>query len=83
MTYTMFGAILLTGGLLAIASAEPAQVPIPKVPAGALPGGDVDPQMPMFLSCAKAADDCARHCEMCSAHCTKLLAEGKKEHLET
>lgn len=36
-----------------------------------------------FLDCAKACDDCARVCEACSAHCLKLVAEGKREHVET
>ncbi|MFO0798951.1 MAG: four-helix bundle copper-binding protein [Gemmataceae bacterium] len=36
-----------------------------------------------FLDCAKACDDCARICEACGSHCTRLVADGKKEHLET
>jgi hypothetical protein len=36
-----------------------------------------------FMDCAKACDDCARICEACGAHCARLVADGKKEHLET
>ncbi|HEX4610624.1 MAG TPA: four-helix bundle copper-binding protein [Urbifossiella sp.] len=36
-----------------------------------------------FMECAKACDDCARTCEACSSHCTRLVADGKKDHLET
>jgi len=40
-------------------------------------------QMNPFQDCARACDDCARICEMCGTHCTKMLAEGRKEHLKT
>lgn len=43
----------------------------------------VDPHMSHFMDCAKACDDCARMCNMCAAHCTKMVADGKKEHLAT
>ena len=36
-----------------------------------------------FMDCAKACDDCARLCDACGAHCARLVADGKKEHLET
>lgn len=36
-----------------------------------------------FMECAKTCDDCARSCDACGAHCAKMLAEGKKEHLES
>jgi len=36
-----------------------------------------------FEKCAKACADCSVMCASCTAHCTGLLAEGKKEHLET
>jgi hypothetical protein len=36
-----------------------------------------------FMDCAKACDDCARVCDACGAHCVRLVAEGKKEHVET
>ena len=36
-----------------------------------------------FWDCAKACDDCARVCDACSAHCVNLVADGKKEHLDT
>ncbi|MDY3553813.1 four-helix bundle copper-binding protein [Gemmata sp. JC717] len=42
-----------------------------------------DPHMSQFMDCAKECDDCARICNMCAAHCAKMVAEGKKEHLET
>lgn len=76
-------AALACGGLLT-ARAEPIQPAIPS-PATAVPGakGDVDPNMPMFLHCAKVCDDCARICDTCSAHCAKMVADGKKEHLAT
>lgn len=37
----------------------------------------------MAQSCAKACSDCQRACDTCSTHCGHLMAEGKKEHLET
>lgn len=42
-----------------------------------------DPHSQHMMDCAKACDDCARICEMCSAHCTRMVADGKREHLET
>lgn len=36
-----------------------------------------------YWDCAKACDDCARMCDACGAHCLHLVAEGRKEHLET
>jgi len=84
MTRSVFVAILLaTGGFLTIANAEPVQVLFPKPSASSLPKEDVDPRMPLFLTCAKASDDCARMCDICSAHCVKMVADGKKEHLTT
>lgn len=34
-------------------------------------------------NCAKACSDCQRSCELCSTHCSKMLMEGKKEHMAT
>jgi hypothetical protein len=36
-----------------------------------------------FHDCAKACDDCARMCDFCSSYCAQMVADGKKEHLET
>jgi len=36
-----------------------------------------------FMKCAKACSDCQRECDSCSVHCAKMVAEGKKDHLET
>jgi hypothetical protein len=33
--------------------------------------------------CLKECVRCAKECEMCFAHCTKMVAQGKKEHLRT
>jgi len=72
--------LLVAGMFVASGAAEPVQpkIPLPPVPVPK----DVDPQMPYFRFAAKAADDCARACDTCAAHCAKLLAEGKKEHLD-
>ncbi len=32
---------------------------------------------------AKAAGECALACDTCAAHCTEMLAQGKKEHLDS
>jgi hypothetical protein len=80
MVRTTFHVITLAGAIFATsaASSQQAKIPIPQVPKG-----DVDPKMPLFLVCASACDDCARLCETCAAHCATLLAEEKKEHLQT
>lgn len=58
-----------------------------KPPAGGAPTAaaqpNPDPKMPGFLECARACGDCARACDMCAAHCANVIAEGKKEHLQT
>lgn len=36
-----------------------------------------------YWDCAKACDDCARMCDACGAHCLHLVADGRKEHMET
>jgi hypothetical protein len=36
-----------------------------------------------FLDCAKVCNDCQRQCDSCARHCALLVAEGKKDHLET
>jgi hypothetical protein len=36
-----------------------------------------------YWDCAKACDDCARLCEACASHCARLVANGRKEHLDT
>ena len=56
-------------------NAEDSRPPVPRP--------EVDPKMPYFLVCAKACDDCARICDTCSAHCSKIVADGKNEHLHT
>src|SRR4051794_40909868 len=40
-------------------------------------------KMSPFKECAKACDDCARSCDECGAHCARMLAEGKKDHIES
>ncbi|MBA4064635.1 MAG: hypothetical protein C0501_13165 [Isosphaera sp.] len=77
MTRVRFGLVALAASAALFATAA-AQVPTP-----ALPKADVDPKMPHFLVCAKACDDCARICDLCAAHCANIVADGKKEHLET
>lgn len=74
MIYTKLAGLAL-GGLLflgAVASADDK-----KAPAGG------DKHAAAFLECAKACDDCARSCDVCAAHCAQMVADGKKEHLET
>lgn len=84
MARIAFATVLLAlGGYLLVDAGEPKQLQFPKLPTNPLPKSDVDPKMPLFLSCAKACDDCARICDTCTAHCTKLLAEGKQEHHDT
>ncbi|MFO0823872.1 MAG: four-helix bundle copper-binding protein [Gemmataceae bacterium] len=84
MTRNLFGVIVfIVGSSLLVAKGEPAQVPFPKIPTTPIPQGNVDPRMPMFLFCAREANDCASSCEMCSAHCAKLLAGGKTEYHAT
>src|SRR5262249_28057788 len=81
MIRNLFTAVaLVTAGFLAATAAQTVQpkIPVPTVP---LPG-ELDPQMPYFRVCAKACDDCARACDISSAHGEKLLADGKKEHLD-
>lgn len=79
----VFGVLALaSGGLFMATGANSAQVPFPKPPTS-IPKEDVDPRMPLFLTCAKSCDDCARLCDMCSVHCAKMLADGRKEHLAT
>jgi len=36
-----------------------------------------------YMSCAKACDDCGRICDACAAHCVKMVADGKRDHLNT
>jgi len=45
--------------------------------------GSADKHGSHFMDCAKACDDCARICDACAAHCAKMLADGKKDHLQT
>jgi hypothetical protein len=80
MIRTTFDVILLAGAIFATAAVDtqPPKIPVPPVPPA-----EVDPKMPYFRVCAKAAADCARHCDLCAAHCAKLVADGKKEHLAT
>jgi len=81
VTRTLFGLAALIGGSYLATSANPPKIPVPTIPdAGQR---DVDPQMPLFRTVAKACDDCARACDTCSAHCVQLLADGRKEHLAT
>lgn len=72
-------AVSVTGLLVA---AEPQQK-LPPVPVPKQGPDGVDPKMPHFRECAKACDNCARACDTCVAHCARMLADGKKEHLET
>lgn len=37
----------------------------------------------MHDKCAAACGQCALACDSCGAHCAKMLADGKKEHLNT
>ncbi len=37
----------------------------------------------MLEECAEECDECARECDACSLHCAEMIAEGKKDHLET
>jgi hypothetical protein len=74
----MIDVIVLAGAILAASTPNSPQA---KIPVPQIPRRDVDPNMPLFLVCAKSCDDCARHCQMCAAHCANLVAEGKKEHL--
>jgi hypothetical protein len=73
-------AVMLAGAVLASGAAATQQ---PKIPVPQVPPDDVDPKMPFFRVAAKAADDCARLCDLCAAHCAKLVADGRKEHLDT
>jgi hypothetical protein len=77
-------AALAACAILTAHAADPVPPKLPEAPGLPAQGPDtVDPKMPAFLVCAKACDDCARACDVCAGHCTRLLAEGKKEHLDT
>jgi len=78
MLRTPFDVIILTSAMIAAGTTH---TQAPKIPVPQVPRPEVDPKMPYFLVCAKACDDCARFCEMCAAHCSKLVADGKAEHL--
>lgn len=82
MLRTVYDLVVLVGAILAAtaATSNPEQ---PKIPVPPVPQLEVDPKMPYFLVCAEACDNCARHCELCAAHCARMIADGKKEHLET
>ena len=80
MLRATFDVILLAGAIFPAGAARDPQVKIPPPP---VPLPEVDPKMPMFVVCAKACNDCARQCDTCAAHCANLLAEGRKEHLQT
>lgn len=56
---------------------------VPQDPPPAKGTPAIDGHMSAFMDCARACDDCARICNMCAAHCTKMVADGKKGHLET
>ena len=84
MTGPLLAFVLLVGSFFATGTAEPAQkIPVPPVPVPQKGPDGVDPKMPYFQVCAKECDDCARLCNTCASHCAKLLAEGKKDHLDT
>ena len=36
-----------------------------------------------FAKCAKACTECLRECESCAHHCAHMVADGKKDHMET
>lgn len=57
--------------------------PAPPLEVKAQPASAGDAKMAHFMDCAKECDDCARTCNGCAAHCTKMVAEGKKDHMET
>jgi hypothetical protein len=78
-------AFVLVGSLFATGAAVPAKqkLPVPPVPVPQKGPDGVDPKMPYFQVCAKECDDCARSCNTCAAHCAKMLADGRKEHLDT
>jgi hypothetical protein len=80
MLRTTLDVILLAGTMFAAAGSGGQA---PKIPVPQVPRPEVDPKMPYFLVCAKACDDCARLCDTCAAHCSKLIADGKSEHLHT
>jgi hypothetical protein len=37
----------------------------------------------MMQSCARACSDCQRSCDSCSSHCSRMVSEGKRDHLAT
>lgn len=70
-------AVFAAGGVFAAGNQPPSGAAAP----AAQP--NPDSKMPFFLECARACDDCARACDLCAAHCANMVAEGKKEHLQT
>jgi hypothetical protein len=42
-----------------------------------------DPHAGHFDHCAKACAECMRECESCAHHCAHMVADGKKDHMET
>ena len=36
-----------------------------------------------FQDCAKACNECQLECDSCARHCALLVADGKKDHMET
>ena len=72
---------LMAAGFVLAATFAPAEDRKP--PADEKRAAPADAKMMHFMECAKACDDCARECTVCGHHCTHMVAEGKKEHLET
>jgi hypothetical protein len=42
-----------------------------------------DEHKAMFEDCSEACTNCQRECDECAHHCAMMLAEGKKEHMNT
>jgi len=37
----------------------------------------------MYMHCADACNACQRECDFCATHCALMVADGKKEHVQT
>lgn len=84
MSHYLLGSVVLATGLaFSLHGTESVRTsPHPGPVTSAQPG--LDPDMPLFLVCARANDACATACELCSAHCARIMSEGpKKEHWAT
>lgn len=45
--------------------------------------GDAHDHHGAYDACAKACSDCQRSCDSCATHCAMMVAQGKKEHLQS